>query len=85
MGYIVRLKKNNKIIDILMKITELIVVIDILLRLGKEIGFEVSKLILNFGVKIWNFQKFAFSHIEDYGSIRILEKLNFKKRYAYYQ
>ena len=35
-----------------MKITELIVVIDILLRLGKEIGFEVSKLILNFGVKI---------------------------------
>ena len=48
---------------------------------GKGIGFEVAKLVLKFGIKDLKFQKiYALSHIENYGSIRILEKLNFKKQ-----
>ena len=45
------------------------------------IGFEVAKLVLKFGIKDLKFQKiYALSHVENYGSIRILEKLNFKKQ-----
>ena len=48
---------------------------------GKGIGFEVAKLVLKFGIKDLKFQKiYALSHIENYGSIRILEKLNFERQ-----
>ena len=83
--YIVRLRKNNEVIGMCGYLEENYG-IDFGYRYtpsvwGKGIGFEVAKLVLKFGIKDLKFQKiYALSHIENYGSIRILEKLNFKKQ-----
>jgi len=83
--YIVRLRKNNEVIGMCGYLEENYG-IDFGYRYtpsvwGKGIGFEVAKLVLKFGIKDLKFQKiYALSHVENYGSIRILEKLNFKKQ-----
>mgnify|MGYP001161326869 FL=1 len=44
------------------------------------IGFDVAKLVLNYGIENLKLNKIlALTHQDNYGSIRILEKLNFIK------
>ena len=45
------------------------------------IGFDVAKLILNYGIKKLKLDKIlALTHEDNHGSIRILEKLDFIKK-----
>ena len=47
----------------------------------KGIGFDVAKLVLNYGIKKLKLDKIlALTHEDNHGSIRILEKLNFIKK-----
>ena len=45
------------------------------------IGFDVAKLVLNYGIKKLKLYKIlALTHEDNHGSIRILEKLDFIKK-----
>ena len=48
-------------------------------------GFDVAKLILNYGIKKLKLDKtLALTHEDNHGSIRILEKLDFIKKIIIY-
>jgi len=45
------------------------------------IGYDVAKIVLNYGIKKLKLDKIvSITHVDNKGSIRILEKLNFIKK-----
>ena len=83
--YAVRLKKNKQLIGMCGFLEE-----DYGIDFGyrytpsvwrKGIGFDVAKLVLNYGIKNLKLDKIlALTHEDNHGSIRILEKLDFIKK-----
>ena len=83
--YAVRLKKNKQLIGMCGFLEE-----DYGIDFGYRytpsvwkngIGFDVAKLVLNYGIKKLKLNKIlALTHEDNHGSIRILEKLDFIKK-----
>ena len=83
--YAVRLKKNKQLIGMCGFLEE-----DYGIDFGYRytpsvwrngIGFDVAKLVLNYGIKKLKLDKIlALTHEDNHGSIRILEKLDFIKK-----